>query len=563
MFFKTVYIISWFGDRENIELVNYRKELHNNQIKWILKNFDNHVKVIILAQFYNPDEFYKHPRIEYIINNDILLTPNLARNKLKEHFYKSDEDYCLFLDNDIILDKNFIKTIKEYKTEILYNLYTQNVGVLSLKYYTYSSTNNTTEIQFIYSFFGYSEGLYIFRNFKKLDDKEFYYDSEHNLMQNCDMSIRLFLSGFNVYYYTPLIMIESQPKENSTLTDARKLYKDVIRKKITDKWNKIFNTNINFSDLIPYINNSKFDIVSTPYIINIKKGKITNYFFNNKKQLTSEINEIKENNIKNYKLKIDNSKKMIKKQRVNQIYVSTAVSHFKKQLLEKYKLNNYNDINEPSIFNGLYNKFDLDAIKNHKGKKIIVWCGNDANKLSTTKRFLEDIKKLNDTNHIAKSIFIQKSLSSVGIVSELLPITPTTAKKNVELLGKEVYFYGKLEKHGAKYINEIQKKIPFKIIHIDSPTKLSKKELYEIYKNCFIGVRLTTHDGLSNTVIELGLMGRRCVHNSDLPNTIPWKNLDDVVDAIMKESKRDNSDNEIIADSIVEYLDINDDWLYI
>ena len=81
-----------------------------------------------------------------------------------------------------------------------------------------------------------------------------------------------------------------------------------------------------------------------------------------------------------------------------------------------------------------------------------------------------------------------------------------------------------------------------------------------MYRRCFIGMRLTEHDGLAHTVTELGLMGRRCVWNGGSPNAIPYKNVDDVVVAI--EAEREClPDPEMVAEEMRAYLDIGTDWL--
>ena len=63
------------------------------------------------------------------------------------------------------------------------------------------------------------------------------------------------------------------------------------------------------------------------------------------------------------------------------IYLSKAL-HLKKNLIQKYNFNNYNnsqDINKPILFYGVYRDYDIEIIKNHKGLKYIYWDDNDAN----------------------------------------------------------------------------------------------------------------------------------------------------------------------------------------
>jgi len=85
--------------------------------------------------------------------------------------------------------------------------------------------------------------------------------------------------------------------------------------------------------------------------------------------------------------------------------------------------------------------------------------------------------------------------------------------------------------------------------------------MHEVYTKCFIGLRLTAHDGFPNTVAELGLMGRKCAWNGASPNAIPWQSVDDLVAAIRTESESIGQENAELAARVRGYLDIGRDWL--
>lgn len=542
MFIKTVYIISWFGDRENKELIEHRKKLHNEQLKWLLKTGGKDLKIVILAQFYEENEFLIHPQVKYIIINDILLTPPAARNKLKEIFYASDEDYCLFLDDDIILEDNFFDKIRENDKSFQYILKRYRIGLLSFNY--------SKESQYIlkYNFFDNSEKCYIFRNFKMLDETEIFYNTDFSFISNYDMSMSLLRMNYHSYYISVLF------NDNfyfSTITKSKEKLiireKSVFKKNYTNKHNKI----LDFEDIIPNKISDIFNIIDTPYTIEVEKNKIKNKYIKSSSVLFSIIDKEKKN-------RIINLQKNSCIENIKQIYVSSAVEHFKEQMKNKYDLIEYHNKNEPAIFNGLYNKQDWDIISEHQGLRVIVWCGNDAN-LLYRRPYFNLVKNLKNTIHIAKSKILFDTLTGYGISCKLVNVTPTMIEKNKKPRGENVYFYGTI-KHGSNYIESIQRKIPYKIIHIKSSSEHSKEELEKIYESCFIGVRLTTHDGLPNTVIELGLMGRRCVHNGELPNTIPWSSVKDVADIIKNEYSIKDEDNQKIVDDVYNYLNISDEW---
>ena len=95
---------------------------------------------------------------------------------------------------------------------------------------------------------------------------------------------------------------------------------------------------------------------------------------------------------------------------------------------------------------------------------------------------------------------------------------------------------------------------------VTSPTDYPKEELFELYKKCFIGLRLTGHDGFPNTVAELGLRGRRCVFNDDVPTAISWQDAVSVV-KIIENEKRLTPGPQKVAQDMYDYLDISYDFL--
>ena len=69
------------------------------------------------------------------------------------------------------------------------------------------------------------------------------------------------------------------------------------------------------------------------------------------------------------------------------------------------------------------------------------------------------------------------------------------------------------------------------------------------------------HDALSNTVCEMGMMGRRSVWNDSFPGAYRWKNKQDVIDAIIEEHKNIGKTNTKLVEEVTEFLDIGTDWL--
>jgi len=251
--------------------------------------------------------------------------------------------------------------------------------------------------------------------------------------------------------------------------------------------------------------------------------------------------------------------------RVNQVKISKSVTFFKDKIIERYGFKEYENDYDPCVFWGMYRDEDFDFLKNHKGKKIIVWRGSDA---MNSAKYSNQLKQISNVTNYSISSFTFNSLKKNNISSILKPIRPTQIYKNLTPRGDSIYFYHGSGKDSAKkfyggdLLNEIKKNVPYRIIEAGHQS-YNEKELNEIYKNCFIGLRLTEHDGLPNTVCELGLMGRNCLHNGDLPNCIKYKNLDDIIFNINKEYHLRHFDNTEIVDKVYNYLNITDDWLII
>jgi hypothetical protein len=97
--------------------------------------------------------------------------------------------------------------------------------------------------------------------------------------------------------------------------------------------------------------------------------------------------------------------------------------------------------------------------------------------------------------------------------------------------------------------------------NLDNPQNIkhySQDELIkDIYPRCFLGLRLTSHDGLSATVQELGLMGIKCIHNGESPSSINYNNFDDICRIIENEQQLIGTIDYDIADKVQKYLTID------
>jgi hypothetical protein len=93
--------------------------------------------------------------------------------------------------------------------------------------------------------------------------------------------------------------------------------------------------------------------------------------------------------------------------------------------------------------------------------------------------------------------------------------------------GNNVYHYGAKERlwyYGTDVMQDLRRRWEKSKLHpkviITNHNGYNQDELYEIYKSCFIGVRLTEHDNMALSVIEMALMGRPSIFNGNVPGAI-------------------------------------------
>ena len=74
-----------------------------------------------------------------------------------------------------------------------------------------------------------------------------------------------------------------------------------------------------------------------------------------------------------------NIKKYLDDNKIEQIHISKALNDNRNTFLKNIIFNEYSDNRKNTLFWGMYQKSDITRLQNHKGKKWILWGGNDAN----------------------------------------------------------------------------------------------------------------------------------------------------------------------------------------
>ena len=204
----------------------------------------------------------------------------------------------------------------------------------------------------------------------------------------------------------------------------------------------------------------------------------------------------------------------------------------KKYGFERYRSKEVSDRKEPLVVFGCYGGGTKIDIMNHEGLCVIVWSGSDSVRLHEKPGFVTFCKlNAHRVFHIAHSHWIQTDLTHFGLKYIDLVVVPVdfSSYSYEKECGNSVYHYGthqRLWYYGTHIMQKLEKKWSgnkhYPKIYKTVQAAYSKSELYGIYKDSFIGVRLTEHDNMAMSVVEMGLMGRRSIFNGNVPCAIPY-----------------------------------------
>lgn len=250
--------------------------------------------------------------------------------------------------------------------------------------------------------------------------------------------------------------------------------------------------------------------------------------------------------------------------RIKQCLTSNSIRFFEKSFCQKWNLNPYTDQDKPAVFFGAYCDRDYLAIINHRALAVVVWGGSDSMKSPEKLRWL----KLPHIRHISGSKWISDDLDRAGLDSINVPISCVDSDK-IRIrpfpLGRRVYIYTSAtqpEFYGSEIYIRLMREYGPNMFYLATHKTYNQAKLYNlILPDSFIGLRLVNHDGLSETVSELGLMGRRVVYNGAEPNALNYESYEDVRNHINAERKKVGISNVQLAVKMKKFLDIGSGWL--
>lgn len=290
---------------------------------------------------------------------------------------------------------------------------------------------------------------------------------------------------------------------------------------------KLYQTNHNFL-------NDIYKVYGWVYLKN--KENYIEWLTNN--NFIKKQNENLNTNISRTNITRTNFKDYIMENNIKYICVSQALEHFESRICNKFDLIRYNKLTdkfENVIFFGLYNKYDYIKITNHIGKKFLMWGGTDSNiKYEFRRNIMNKIKNYYDIINLSISANIDNSLtnSEISFIPIYLNMVNEDIFKPLDKFGKSIYIYngftkGNEEIYGKNIYQELVNKIPEYNYIYSNELNIPYEQMPEIYAKCFIGLRLTEHDGNANTVQEFNSMNIPIIFNGT--GGIAWNNLDDII----------------------------------
>lgn len=204
---------------------------------------------------------------------------------------------------------------------------------------------------------------------------------------------------------------------------------------------------------------------------------------------------------------------------------SSLATFFRDRFLKKFNLEqDRNDFDEKLVVFGCYNSRDMARIVNHRAEILLIWAGTDVLNVDN----LLILNDFSNIKHIAQSRDIYLKLLEFNFDPEYRQISLTDFDywKPVPL-GDKIYIYTsqtRPDKYGKEMYEDIMSYYGSERFIVSNYNVYTQEEMRDIiYPQIKFALRLTPFDGLSESVLELGLMGRMVIHNDDIPNCLHYK----------------------------------------
>jgi len=272
------------------------------------------------------------------------------------------------------------------------------------------------------------------------------------------------------------------------------------------------------------------------------------------------------------------------------VYHSNGMSHHVSKFLDLtdlQRLDHLTELDAPCIWMSLYNLDDYMRFRNHFGSKIVYWFGSDVLillgvlKTQTTSgeifspELLQNIVKSADCVHVCQNQLLKQELATIGIDALVRPLFVAPMDKFEDIYRHKsrpsVYTMVSGKRHefyGVPWIYEIadQAEVDFYIYGYEGEDTsnvfhfpyLPESEFNEQIKQHQAFLRLTEHDGLSQSVMKALMMGQYVCDRIDYSFVSHVSKPNDVLAFVNELSSKMESNQDFI---LLEEVLNNFDWL--
>ena len=221
---SNIYIISWFG--EDPTLIDRRRKIHQTQLDWCKKH---NLHPVVFAQNYAESDYVDG--VTYIKHTGPVIYPGPARNQLLKHFYKTNDDYAVFADNDGILyedtqhgdSANFVELLRSSSTEDFASIDLINPADPARLAFTKELASAVYRDHLVFRKTNKVKGtIFFLKNVLKHKETELYFDetifdSGTNLIpgEDLEFGVAATMQGLGVYYTYNAILNELARNEST------------------------------------------------------------------------------------------------------------------------------------------------------------------------------------------------------------------------------------------------------------------------------------------------------------------------------------------------------------
>jgi hypothetical protein len=230
----------------------------------------------------------------------------------------------------------------------------------------------------------------------------------------------------------------------------------------------------------------------------------------------------------------------LQKLNMRQAHVSKSLSHFAKRFCQTHNLRPYDTPTQPAVFFGVYNDRDRSAVLRHGADTVVVPGGSDVSNVGQVQELVRGraiwiLSISGDMQTRLHKLGIQTMRVMLNMVDKKLFRPIPKAKR-----GKRVFVYNGWQKdapanwkiYNGSIMSEVARRLPHVQFVYSQGLNVPHEKMPDIYKQCSIGVRLTSHDGNANTVQEFEAMQIPIVHNQSIYG-LKWADADDVVKHVL------------------------------